>query len=161
MKLTHLILGCALVLGAPFVSAQSHPASVMRGGDAGNLDIKAASPVQGAPGSAVNVRIDFTGMVKSGVAVTYRTEGGLVLDGTAKKQLTPDAKGTTQDSVVVRAQYAGVYFLNVFAKSKGVTKVVSIPVTIGNASFKPRTASSVATPGGERVIEMPAQQTVH
>jgi hypothetical protein len=158
MKLTHLILACALVLAAPLVSAQSHPAGVMHGGDSGNLDMKAASPAQGAPGSPVNVRIEFTGMAKSGVAVTYRTEGGLALDGVAKKQLTPDSKGTAQDTVVVRAQNAGAYFLNVFAKSKGVTKVVSIPVTIGNAMFKPRTASSVATPQGERVIEMPAQQ---
>ncbi|SAL44188.1 hypothetical protein AWB71_02335 [Caballeronia peredens] len=160
MKLTTIILSFILTLAASMASAQTNASGAAFGGDPGSLAIKTVAPAQGAPDSPVTVQIDYSGLSKSGIAVTYRSEAPLTLVGAATRRLTPDSSGAYRDTVVVRAASAGVYFLNVFAKTRGVTKVVSIPVTIGNAMLKPRGASSVATPNGERVIEMPAQQTV-
>jgi hypothetical protein len=160
MKFTNLILAAVLMLGGSLAVAQTNPASGAFGRDPGALSIKATAPAQGAPDTAVNVQLDYTGLPQAGVAVKYRTEGALTILGSASRHMTPDGAGSAQDTVVVRAASAGVYFLNVFATIKGATKVVSVPVTIGSAVLKPRAASSVATPGGERVIEMPAQQTV-
>jgi hypothetical protein len=158
MKLISFILACAVMsCGAAACAQTSEPA----GKSYGTVRVHPASPAQGAPGSAVNVQIDYTGLPVSGASVTYTTEDSLTLGSTATKQLTPDSRGAAHDTVVVQAKSAGVYFLNVFATAKGVTQAVSIPVTIGNAMLKSRAASAVARPDGDTVIEMPAQQKVH
>jgi hypothetical protein len=157
MKLISLTLACAAIFSTAAVGAQTPEAA---GKNYGTVRVHPASPARGAPGSAVNVQIDYTGLSASGASVTYATEDSLTLNSPASKQLTPDSGGVAHDTVIVQAKSSGVYFLNVFAKAKGVTQAISIPVTIGNAVLKPRAASATARPDGETVIEMPAQQKV-
>jgi hypothetical protein len=157
MKLTTLILGCAVAFWGLQASAQTGSST---GKDYGRVSVRAAIPAQGSPDSPVKVQLDFAGLPAAGASITYTTEGGLTLTSAASKRLTPDSKGRSHDTVVVRAAAAGVYFLNVFASADGVTQAVSIPVTVGTAILKPRAASAVTTPTGGRTIDMPAQQTI-
>jgi hypothetical protein len=159
MKLTPLILCCSLTLGMPAM-AQTTTADISVGKDYGSVSVNTAAPARGSPGSAVNVPLVYAGLPMAGAAVTYRTEGALMLVSAGSTQLKPDASGAARDTVTVKAASAGVYFLNVFAKTGNTTKAVSIPVSIGGASLKPSTRKSTAKPNGDRVIEMPAQQTV-
>lgn len=157
MKMKTLILSCALMLGASLAVAQP---GAPAGKDYGHVRVQAAA-AKGAVDSPVGVQIDYAGLPASGASVAYATEGGLTLQSPASKQLTADSRGAAQDTVVVRAASDGAYFLNVFVSANGATQAVSIPVTVGNATLKPRAAKAVSTPAGQSVIEMPAQQTVH
>ncbi|WP_322061454.1 hypothetical protein [Paraburkholderia sp. J63] len=174
MKKSSLVMfAAALLLGAQvsFAGAPAQNASRSASGTASASEQKSYSGVviradaaRGAAGSPISVAVRYTGLPASGAAqVTYTTEGSLQLFGSAQKALTPDSKGTSQDTVVVQAASDGAYFLNVFVRTASGTNVVSVPVTVGNAAFKPRAAAAatVSAPGGQRVIEMPAQETRH
>jgi hypothetical protein len=162
MKPIPLLLGCAAVFCVSMASAgtAASAATGVNGKAFSGAHVRPAKPVNGAPGAPVSVQLDYTGLPKAGAAVTYMTEGGLTLGSAAQTQLTPDATGTAHDTVVVQAKSAGVYYLNVFTNADGVSNAVSIPVTVGSAVLKPRAAKATATPSGNSVIEMPAQQTV-
>ncbi|NLP65473.1 hypothetical protein [Paraburkholderia sacchari] len=172
-KIIFMTLGIAWLLSAQGclagASAQSTPRNASYTAHAGEQKSYSgvtiqASAARGAAGSPISVQINYTGLPVSGAGeVTYTTEGSLRLSGSAQKSLTPDSKGASQDTVVVQAASDGAYFLNVFVSTASGTTVVSIPVTVGNAAFKPvaAAASTVSTPGGQRVIEMPAQETRH
>lgn len=168
MKKISLMLAAVLLLGAQVSSAQtslraSTQTAPVTGKSYGGVTVQAAA-ARGAAGSPISVDIRYAGLrASSATQVTYTTEGALKLVGPAQKSLTPDSKGASQDTVIVQAAADGAYFLNVFAKTATGTSVVSIPVTVGAAAYKPRAAaaSTVSTPGGQRVIEMPAQETRH
>jgi hypothetical protein len=157
MKTISIICACAVMFSSAAASAQTREPA---GKDYSSVKVQATSPARGAPGSPVNVQIDYAGLPASGASVTYTVEG-LTLGSPATRQLKPDVKGAAHDTVIVQAKSAGVFFVNVFATTKGVTQAVSIPVTIGNAVYKPRTNRAVTRPDGKTVIEMPAQQKVH
>ncbi|WP_321800301.1 hypothetical protein [Caballeronia sp. J97] len=152
MKTLIAMFGLILAVGTSTVTA---------GTNAGSTRVQASTEARGAPGSPIGVEIDFTGLPKSAAAsVSYATEGDLTLTSPARKQLTADGKGFAHDKVVVQAKSAGVYFLNVFASVNGMTKAVSIPVTVGQAQYKPRAAKSVGASDAQQVIEMPAQEVI-
>jgi len=162
-KFPLMMLAAALLLGAQTGSAQTAPqTSAGTGKSYGGVVIEAAA-ARGAAGSPISVTVHYQGLPASAnTQVTYTTEGALKLSGPAQKMLAPDGRGTVQDAVVVQAASDGVYFLNVFAKTAAGTSVLSIPVTVGSATFKPRAAAAVSrasAPGGQRLIEMPAQET--
>ncbi|WP_322044940.1 hypothetical protein [Paraburkholderia sp. J67] len=159
MKMNLLVLAATLLIGAQVSCAQT-PA--LTGKSYGGVVVQAAA-ARGAAGSPIGVTVRYTGLPASGANVTYATEGALKLAGADQKRLTPDGKGTVEDKVVVQAATDGAYFLNVFAATPSGTSVLSIPVTVGSTAYKPRAAaaSTVPTAGGQRVIEMPAQETRH
>ncbi|MFD1556910.1 hypothetical protein ACFSHT_14990 [Paraburkholderia silviterrae] len=174
MKTTSLMmLGAALLLGAQVSSACAVEKNASQNASGTSVSSEQknysgvaiqATAARGAAGSPISVEVRYKGLPVSGAAeVTYTTEGALQLFGSAQKALTPDRKGASQDTVVVQAASDGAYFLNVFVSTVSGTSVVSIPVTVGTAAFKPRAAaaSTVSAPGGQRVIEMPAQETRH
>lgn len=159
MKLISLMFAGALMLGAQASSAQT---ATITGTNHGGVSVQSVA-VHGGAGSPISVVVRYAGLSATGNAqVTYTTEGALKLNGPVQKPLTPDSKGAYQDTVVVQAAADGAYFLNVFATSAGRTSILSIPVTVGSATFKakaPAAASAVSAAGGQRVIEMPAQET--
>ncbi|WP_144144915.1 hypothetical protein [Paraburkholderia sp. BCC1884] len=161
MKMISLMLAAALVFGAQASSAQT---AAITGKNYGGVNLHAVA-ARGAAGRPISVEVRYEGLPATGhTRVTYTTEGALKLSGPAQKTLTPDSKGADRDTVVVQAASDGTYFLNVFATTTSGTSVLSIPVTVGSAMFKPRAAaagSAVSASGGQRVIEMPAQEIRH
>jgi hypothetical protein len=158
MKFTTLILGFAMMLGFQHASAEGVSS---RGKGYAGVEVRAPSFVPGTPGIPVEVQIDYMASRSSGaIEVAYATEGGLTLRTPARKQLNPDSNGVSHDRALVQANSPGAYFLNVFVKTRHGGEAISVPITIGSATLKPQAASSVVTPNGQRVIEMPAQETV-
>lgn len=159
-SLISLMLAAALLAVTQAASAQTANAG---GKSYSGVQVQAAA-ASGAADSPISVRVSYTGLPASGNSqVTYTTEGALTLSGPAQKSPAPDSNGNWQDTVVVQAASDGAYFLNVFAATARGTSVISIPVTVGSATFKPRAAAAatVTASGGQRVIEMPAQETRH
>lgn len=158
MKLTSLMLGATLALCFQYASADTF--SSFEKGYTG-VEVRAPSSVRSAPDAPVEVRIDYVAPhFRGDVEVAYATEGGLTLKSPARRRLSPDSNGIAHDTVVMHAGSAGAWFLNVFVKTDRGSNAISVPVTVGSAMLKPQAASSVATPSGQRVIEMPAQETI-
>ncbi|MGC0155563.1 hypothetical protein ACPRNU_24145 [Chromobacterium vaccinii] len=158
MKRILLMLAVVSLLGAQAAFAQ---ASVSAAKNYGGIRVW-ASAARGSAGRPISVDVHYAGLSASGGAqVTYTTEGALTLSGPAQKTIAPNGKGGYDDTVVVQAASDGAYFLNVFATTAAGTSIISVPVTVGAAVYKPRSAAGVraSAPGGQRVIEMPAQET--
>jgi hypothetical protein len=157
MKKISLMFAAVLLLGAQISSAQTNAT-----GPKNYSGVRVwASAARGSAGSPISVDVHYARLPASGGAqVTYATEGALKLTSPAQKAITPDSKGGNEDTVIVEAASDGAYFLNVFATTAAGTSIISIPVTVGAAVYKPRAvAASVSTPSGQRVIEMPGQET--
>ncbi|SAK44064.1 hypothetical protein AWB79_00768 [Caballeronia hypogeia] len=163
MKISLLLISLAMVCGGASVCVcASELAGSQPGVKTGYDSIRVStSGAEGEPRKPIRVRIDFAGLPASGAAITYTTEGGLALESAAQTRLSADSRGSAQDTVTVQAGTAGVYFLNVFAHVPGGSKAASIPVTVGNAVYTPRPAPGKSAVGtdGQRVLEMPAQET--
>ncbi|MFC0399487.1 hypothetical protein [Paraburkholderia rhizosphaerae] len=158
MKRITFMLGIVMMLSVQPASADAMSSS---GKGYAGVEVRVAPSVRGAPGAPIDVQVDYIASPSSGaVEVSYTTEDSLMLKSPARKQLVPDSNGFVHDTVVVQANSIGAYFLNVFVKTSRGSDALSIPVTIGSPAQKPRAASSVLTPGGQRVIEMPARETV-
>ena len=158
MKLTSLMFGAALALCVQHALADTVSSF---GKSYSGVEVRAPSSVRGAPDAPVEVRIDYVVPRFGGdIDVSYATEGSLTLKSPARRRLLADSNGISHDTVVMKAGSAGASFLNVFVKTGRGTNAVSIPVTVGSATLKPQASSSIATPNGQRVIEMPAQETI-
>lgn len=159
MKMMSLLLASACVFCAQGGSAQT---AAISGKNYGGVNIQAV-PARGAAGSPIGVELRFAGLPATGnTQVTYTTEGALKLSGPAQQSVTPDSKGAYRDTVVVQAAADGAYFLNVFATTSAGTSVLSLPVTVGAATLKPRAAAAANAASaltGRRVIELPGQET--
>jgi hypothetical protein len=155
MKFSTLSLGVVMMLCVHAASADT--GSNYGKGYAG-VETRVVSSVRGAPGQSIDVRVDYISSSSDPVDVAYAAEGDLTLKSAARKQLNPDGQGVMHDTVVVQANSAGAYFLNVFVKTRLGSNAISIPVMVGTTIRKPQAASSVPAGDGQRVIEMPAQQ---
>jgi len=108
-------------------------------------------------GQAATVVIQFGGISDpAGGSARFTADAGLTLAGADELRL-PAGQSTT---VTVRAtpDSEGVAYINVFTTQNGLTSATSIPVRVGTAAPKLRSAGEVQKQSsGDAVISMPAR----
>jgi len=163
MKFPLSLAGIMLALAATGCGAASQPAPAPQalphaGKPGASVEVQLTGASRLANGAQAPLTLQFrTGKANTAVAVEYRTEGALALQGASIVQLTTNQDGIASDAPVVRALADGVHYLNVFVTVNGRGQAVSIPVTVGNAQpvLKPA-GKAVTTPQGENLVILPA-----
>lgn len=164
---TALVVAAAMVLPACGMAAgqgaSRAPAAAVTAGKPGSgIQVRLVSPATYASGATARLTLEVkTPHPGARLAVTWRAEDGLALEGPEQATLTADGAGLAQGSVTVRGVQDGRRYLNVFVTEEHegarAQRAVSLALVFGEASVtKKSDAAYVTTPSGESLVIVPA-----
>lgn len=117
-----------------------------------------------AVGQPLTLRLDFRASGEADdLSISYAGEGALSLQAAAAENLSLRAEPTPHRELTVVPRKEGMHYVNVFVRLGERSRSFSVPIQVGKvdvkAALKPQGELST-TPEGERLISLPAQETV-
>ena len=127
-----------------------------RGGSGVNVAyrIEGAAPQPNVP---ARITVQLSGVTAlEGAAVSFSAEAPAWLQSAAALSVKPNQTSTA--SLQLTAPSDGTYYVNVLTTQAGRSSIVQIPVKVGSGAAKlEKHGREQTTPGGERVISLPAK----
>lgn len=125
----------------------------------GGSGVEVAYRIEGAaqPNVPARITVELSGVsVQQGASVSFSAEQPAWLHSAAAVSLKPNQTNTA--TLELTAPSDGMYYVNVLTTQAGRSSVVQIPVKVGaGAPTLQKHGTVQTTPGGERVISLPAK----
>jgi len=132
------------------------PTTAKRGGSGVNVAyrIEGAAPQPNVP---ARITVELSGVTAlDGAAVSFSAEAPAWLQNARALSVKPNQTSTA--SLELTAPSDGTYYVNVLTTQAGRSSIVQIPVKVGSGAAKlEKHGREQTTPGGERVISLPAK----
>lgn len=124
----------------------------------GGSGVNVAYRIEGAarPNAPARITVELSGVTApEGASASFSAEAPVWLHSAAVG-LKPNQTNTA--TLELTAPSDGMYYVNVFTTQAGRSSVVQIPVKVGAGAARLEKQGTVqTTPGGERVISLPAK----